>query len=370
MSLAIIPVYTEKELRAFIQFPYRLHCRQPVFVPPLLSEVKTVLNPKKNPFYEHARMQMFLAVWDKQVVGRIAAIVDDNFINVRQEMVGLFGFFECVDDIDVAHALFNSASQWLRRLELRKMLGPANPSMNDEIGVLLDNFDQPPTVKMVWNPPYYPALYENSVFRKAMDVHAWWANTEDISDRLLKFGEAILKRTKVTFRNVNMKKFDEEVETIRAIYNSAWSQNWGFVPWTAAEFHHAAKGLKQIVDSDFVIIAEVDAKPVAFVLALPDINIALKHINGRLFPFGFIKLLWYSRKIKTARVVILGVIKEYRGRGIDTALYYKSFLTAKEKEYIGGEMSWILENNEPMIKALQMMGARRIKTYRLYERDL
>ncbi len=370
MSINIKPVYSKKEFDEFIKLPYKLHKNHPSFVPPLISEIKTTLNPDKNPFFEHSKIQMFLAYIDGEVVGRIAAIVDENFIKVRQAMIGLFGFFECINDIDVAHALFNTASQWLRRLELKKMLGPANPSMNDEIGVLMDSFDIPPVVKMVWNPSYYPALYENSFFRKAMDIHAWWVNAEDITERLKKFGEAILNRTQVNFRNVNMKNFNDEVEAIRQIYNSAWSQNWGFVPWTEAEFRHAAKGLKQIVDPDLVIIAEINDKPVAFVLTIPDINIALKHTNGKLFPFGLIKLLWYSRKIKTARVVILGVIKEYRGRGIDTALYYKTFLTATQKGYTGGEMSWILENNEPMIKALEMIGAKRYKTYRLFERDL
>lgn len=370
MAITVIPVDNNRSLSEFIHFPYRLLKRWKAFVPPLISDVKTTLDKQKNPFFQHADIQMFLARENGRVVGRIAAIIDRNFIETRKEMIGLFGFFDAIDDAYVAKALFNTASKWLREENLKKMLGPANPSMNDEIGVLIDAFNLPPRVKMVWNPPYYPILYEEAGFKKSMDVLAWTMSKEDISDRLLRMGDAIVKRTKASFRTPDLKNFDKEMNMFRSIYNEAWAQNWGFVPWTKDEFDHAAKSIKQILDKDLVLIAEVDGKPVGFSLALPDINLALRHINGRLFPFGLPILLWHARKIKEVRVVILGVIKEYRNKGIDTALYYETFMRGTKKGYNIGEMSWILENNEPMIKMLQMMGAKPYKTYRLYERDL
>lgn len=370
LSITITPVHSKRDLAEFVALPLSLHRRDKAFVPPLISEVKHALDSTKNPFFKHAEMEMFLARVEGKVVGRIAAVLDQNYLDASQQLVGLFGFFECINDLDVAHALFNTVSQWHRHTGMRKILGPTNPSMNDEIGVLTDAFDQPPVIKMVWNPAYYPALYENSVFTKAKDVFAYTMAKEDVSERLLKLGEILVKRAKVTFRHPNMKKFDREIEIFRGVYNQAWSQNWGFVSWTEAEFRHVAKGLKQVIDPDLVLIAEDNGVPVGFSLALPDLNIALRRINGRLFPFGLPLLLWHSRKIHWARVVTLGVIKEYRHRGIDTALYYETFRIATGKGYNGAEMSWILEDNVPMNRALEMMGAKRYKTYRLFERDL
>lgn len=371
MLLTVSVVRTRRDRAEFINLPYRLHGKNPAFVPPLLSEVESSLDTERNPFYKHAEMEMFLARLEGKVVGRIAAIIDHNYIETVQQLVGLFGFFECINDIDVAHALFNSASAWLRRAKMRKMLGPTNPSMNDEIGVLQNAFDQPPVIKMVWNPDYYPSLYENSVFNKAKDVWAYTMHKDEVSERLLKLGEILVKRSKVTFRHPNMKKFKREIAVFRDIYNQAWSRNWGFVPWTEAEFEYVAKGLKQVIDPNLVLIAEDNGRPVAFSLALPDLNIAIKKLrNGRLFPFGLMKLLWHSRKIHSCRVVILGVLKEYRNRGIDTALYYETFRIGVEKGYEEAEMSWILEDNERMNRALEMMAARKYKIWRLYEREL
>ncbi len=363
-------VSTARDHAEFIKLPYHLHRSYDAWVPPLVSEVKSALNTRKNPFYRHATIKQFLARRNGDTVGRIAAIIDKNFIEVQDDRIGLFGFFDCIDDQEVADELFTRANESLKNDGMRLMLGPTNPSMNDELGVLIDAFDIPPAIKMMWNPPYYPKLLEGTGFDKAMDLFAWTMHVDEITDRLKRLGQAILKRTKVTFRRVNMKRFDEEVQLFREVYNSAWSENWGFVPWTQAEFEHTAKSLKRVIDPDLVIIAEVDGKPVAFSLTLPDLNMALKHINGRLFPFGLPILLWYARKINRVRVPILGVIKEYRGRGIDTALYYETFRICTRKGYNSGEMSWILEDNKLMNRAVEMMGARKYKTYRLYERPI
>ena len=370
MPITVDPVLSKRDRTEFIRLPYRLHRKQTAWVAPLVSEVKTTINTDRNPFFQHAQMQLFLARKDGRIVGRIAAIIDENYIQTRDEAVGLFGFFDVIDDNYIARALFNTASAWLRDNGMRKMLGPANPSMNDELGVLIDAFDIPPAVKMVWNPSYYPALYEQAGFTKAMDIFAWTMHKDDVSERLKRAGAAILKRTKVTFRHPNMKKFDDEIDVFRDIYNQAWLANWGFVPWTDAEFKHVAKGLRQVIDPNLVLIADVAGKPIGFSLALPDLNIALKRINGRLFPFGLPILWWHARKIHEFRVVILGVVEEYRNRGIDAALYYKIFEIGSEKGYNRAEMSWILENNDPMNRALEMVGAHRYKTYRIYERPL
>ena len=370
MTIKVIPVHTKREHAEFIRFPYKLHRRSKAWVPPLLSEVKTTLDPVKNPFFQHASIQLFLAKLGKRCFGRIAAIIDQNYIDTQQEMIGLFGFFDAVDDLDIARALFNTASKWLREEGMKKMLGPSNPSMNDELGVLIDSFDIPPAVKMVWNPPYYRNLYEQCGFVKSMDLQAWQMHADDASERVMRIGELVKKRTKIELRNPDIKKFDREIAIFRKIYNKAWSGNWGFVPWTEAEFDHAAKSLKQIIDTDLVFIAELDGKPVGFSLTLPDFNQALIKISGRLFPFGFLKLLWYSRKIDSSRAIIMGVLPEYRNRGIDTMMYVESIKITKIKGWPNAEASWILENNLPMIKALEMMGAKPYKTYRIYERPL
>lgn len=370
MIVKIKPVKSKRDLAEFIRFPYRLHRQFPAWIPPLISETKTVLNRGKNPFFKHASMEMFIAQVNGQTVGRIAAIIDQNYIKVRNRAIGQFGFFDAIQDKNVAFALFNTASKWLREEGMVSMLGPTNPSMNDEIGVLIDAFDLPPAIKMVWNPPYYVTLFKAAGFKKEMDIYAWNLETKDFSQRILKTGEAVLKRTRVTFRNPNMKKFDDEIEIVRNIYNQAWSENWGFVPWNAEEFEHLAKSMKQVIDPRLILIAELDGEPVGFSFALPDINLALKHLNGRLFPIGLPKLLWYSRKIKRLRIVILGVIKKFRNRGIDTAMYFKTWQIGTEIGYTSGEMSWILENNRRMNRAAKMMGAERYKTYRIYERSL
>jgi GNAT superfamily N-acetyltransferase len=370
MNITIDIVKTGRDRCDFVNLPYRLHKGQKGWVPPLVSEVKGALSTVKNPFYQHASIEQFVARRDGKVVGRIAAVVDQNFIKAQGQEIGLFGFFECSDDQEVAGALFERAAQSLKERKMQKMLGPSNPSMNDEIGVLIDAFDIPPAVKMVWNPAYYPKLFENAGFSKAMDIFAYDMHEDEATDRLKRMGLAILKRSKISIRKVNMKRFDEEVETVRQVYNSAWSDNWGFVPWTKEEFEHAAKGLKQIIDPDLLLIAEDQGKPVAFSLGLPDMNLALKHINGRLFPFGLPILLYHARRINRIRIPILGVVKEYRGRGIDTALYYETFRIGTGKGYHSCEMSWILEDNELMNRAAEMMGARKYKTYRLYDKPL
>ncbi len=370
MPVIIEAVTTRSDFAEFIKLPYRLHKHHPAWVPPLISETKDVLNKKKHPFYKHAESQLFIAHKDGKTVGRIAGVIDQNYIKTCGTQVGQYGFFDCVDDMETAGMLFDQAGKWLKSKGMEKMLGPTNPSMNDELGVLMDAFDIPPAVKMIWNPDYYPKLYETAGFKKAMDLCAWEITADQVSKRMLKLGEAILKRGRVKLRHPNMKNFDAEIQIFRSIYNRAWTENWGFVPWTEEEFEHLAKSLKQVIDPDLALIAEVNGEAVGFSLILPDLNVALKRINGRLFPLGLIKLLWHSRKINQARAVIMGVLKEYRSLGIDTAFYYQTYQIATRKGYNRGELSWVLENNKAMNRVLKIIGARKYKTYRLFERPL
>lgn len=370
MSIKVFTVTNRKDLKEFINLPYRLHSKEVGWVAPLLIEVKRVLNKKKNPFFDHAILQQFIARNDGVTVGRIAAIVDQNYIEARNEAIGLFGYFDCINDLDVAKALFNTASQWLREKQMVKMIGPINPSLNDEIGVQLDSFKIPPAVRMPWNPSYYPKFYNSAIFHKVTDLLAWNLTKNTASEQMIKTSQVTLNRSSITFRNLEMKNFYRDIEVFQDIYNQTCSDSWGFVTWTADEFTSVAKSLKPVIDPKLVLIAEHNGNPVGFSIAIPDTNISLKRMNGKLLPFGFIKRSWYSRKIKRFRIMILRVINEYRNRGIETAMYQETWRVGTEVGYESCEISGILEGNEPMNRAASMMGAEIYKTYRVYERKL
>jgi GNAT superfamily N-acetyltransferase len=368
----IRPVTSAKDLRRFILYPWKLYRGHPYWVAPLVSDQKLLLDPRKNPFFEHSELQHFLAWRGREIVGRISAIVDRNYVEFQQEKVGLFGFFECIDDQATARALFATAEGWLRERGMESMLGPTNPSTNDTVGLLTDAFDQPPVLHMPYTFPYYLQLCEASGLTKARDLYAYYMeNKVPISDKIQRVAELVRKRRKVTIRPLNMKKlFNEEIELIKTVYNDAWTRNWGFVPWTEAELEHTAKDLKKAVVPDMVLLAFVDGEIAGFSLALPDLNLALRHIRGRLFPFGLFKVLWYARKIDIVRVLALGVRKKFQGLGLDALFYYETYVRGKKNGFNRGEFSWILEDNLPMRNALENWGARIYKTYRMYDKKL
>lgn len=368
----IRPVTSAKDLRRFILYPWKLYRGHPYWVAPLVSDQKLLLDPRKNPFFEHSELQHFLAWRGREIVGRISAIVDRNYVEFQQEKVGLFGFFECIDDEPTARALFATAEGWLRERGMESMLGPTNPSTNDTVGLLTDAFDQPPVLHMPYTFPYYLRLCEASGLTKARDLYAYYMeNKVPISDKIQRVAELVRKRRKVTIRPLNMKKlFNEEIELIKTVYNDAWTRNWGFVPWTEAELEHTAKDLKKAVVPDMVLLAFVDGEIAGFSLALPDLNLALRHIRGRLFPFGLFKVLWHARKIDIVRVLALGVRKKFQGLGLDALFYYETYVRGKKNGFNRGEFSWILEDNLPMRNALENWGARIYKTYRMYDKKL
>ncbi len=368
----IRPVRTAGELRKFILFPWRLYRGNPNWVAPLVSDQKLLLDPRKNPFFQHSELQHYLASRDGKIVGRISAIVDHNYVAFQQEKAGFFGFFECIEDEEAARALFAAAEGWLRERGMQRVIGPTNPSTNDVVGLLTDAFDQPPVLHMPYTPRYYLRLCEAAGFTKARDLYAYYMESiTPISEKIQRVAELVRKRRKVTIRTINLKKlFTEEIELLKTVYNDAWTRNWGFVPWTEAELEHTAKDLKKAVVPDVVLLAFVDGEIAGFSIALPDLNVALRHIRGRLFPFGLFKVLWHARKINMLRVLAMGVRKKFQGLGLDALFYYETYTRGRQAGFDRGEFSWILEDNFPMRNAMENWGARIYKTYRMYGKEL
>ena len=376
MVLDIRPVSSRREMGEFIQLPWKIYKDYPHWVPPLRLQLKTTLNPQKNPFFEHADVAFFVCREGSEVVGRIAAILNENHNAFHKEKVGFFGFFESIQNFDVAKVLLDAASQWVKEKGMVLLRGPMSFSTNDECGFLIEGFDSSPMVMMPYNPEYYLEFMEEYGFQKVKDLLAYVIYRQELPHRLRRAAELIQRRRKITLRSINLKDFEREVERMKEIYNSAWERNWGFVPMTDKEFTHMAKDLrekvigKSVIDPDLVLIAEVKGEPVGFSLALPDINQALKKVNGRLFPFGLLKLRWYMRKIDAMRLITLGVKKQYRRLGIDGLFYYETFRRGLEKGYRMGEASWILEDNIMMKRGAENVGATIYKRYRVYEKSL
>ena len=365
-----------RDLKRFIDLPYRLHARDPVWVPPLRRDVKLLLSRAKNPFFEHGEAEYFLAERDGVVVGRIAAISNRLHNETHADRVGFFGFFESIDDQAVADALLEAAAAWCRQHGHDVLRGPASFSVNDECGLLVDGFDKPPTLMMPHNPRYYIPLIERAGFAKAKDLWVYQGGTEEhyvpVPERLARGTELIRQRQGITLRSLNMKDFQGEVERIKELYNGAWEKNWGFVPMTDHEIDHLAEQFKPVVIPEMVPMAEKDGKLIGFGIALPDLNVVFRrHRSGRLFPM-ILDLLWSlkMKRIRRARILLLGVHPEYRGKGIDAMLYHWIWTRSGERRIYWGEAGWILEDNPAMNAGLEKMTFRVYKTYRLYDRSI
>jgi GNAT superfamily N-acetyltransferase len=368
-ELTVRRVRSRKDLTRFIKFPWKVYRGNGYWVPPLISERKRILDRSKNPFYRHAEIELFLAEKGGQLAGRIAAIVNHLHNSFHNENIGFFGFFESMNDQAVATALFDTAREWLRSKGVALMRGPANPSSNDDWGLLVDGFHESPAIMMPYNPPYYSQLFETYGLKKVMDLFAYVLRTERMKvGRAVRLAALVRQRTSARIRTLNMKNLTGEVDLVKEVYNNAWSSNWGFVPLTDEEIDYLAADLKQIVDPDLALFAEVNGRVVGFALALPDFNQVLRRIpSGRLFPFGLLKILLYRSKIDSVRLLITGVIKEYQRRGIDAVLYTEILERGARKRIYRGEASWILETNKMMNSGLEAMNAERTKTYRMYE---
>jgi GNAT superfamily N-acetyltransferase len=334
--------------------------------------MKSLLDRSKHPFFQHSSADFYLALSGGEPVGRIAAILNNNHNRFHNETTAFFGFFESIQDQNVASALLDHTAQWARERGMTELRGPMNYSTNETVGLLVEGFDTSPCIMMTHNPPYYAGLIEQSGFQKTMDLYAWWLLTEKgLGEKIARVGNRVLKSEGIRVRMINMKRFWDDVAVIQKIYNNAWSQNWGFVPMTDAEFRHMAKELKMIVDPRVVLIAEKDGEPVAFSLGLPDLNQALKRINGRLFPIGLPLLLYQARRIRQVRVLALGITKRLQNwNGLGAALYYESFRRGVEAGYRSCEFSWTLESNALINRSMQLFGAQIYKRYRIYRKAL
>jgi GNAT superfamily N-acetyltransferase len=338
--------------------------------------VELLLSREKNPFFEHAEAEYFLAERDGQIVGRIAAISNRLHNETHGDRVGFFGFFEAVDDQTVADRLLEAAAEWCRARGHDVLRGPTSFSVNDECGLLVDGFETPPTLMMPHNPRYYGALLERAGFAKAKDLWVYEGGREDryvpVPERLARGTELIRQRMGITIRPLDMKDFEGEVERIKELYNAAWEKNWGFVPMTEHEIDHLAEQFKPVVIPELVPMAVKDGKLIGFGITLPDLNVVFRrNRSGRMFPM-ILKLLWAlkTRKIRRARILLLGVLPEYRGKGVDAMLYHWIWTKSGEREIYWGEAGWILEDNPAMNAGLEKMTFRVYKTYRLYDRPI
>jgi GNAT superfamily N-acetyltransferase len=374
-NITIRKISSTQDKRRFVRMMWDIYRGDPNWVPPLEMDRMKLIDEKKNPFYTHADTGWWLAEQGGNVVGRIAAIINHNYNQAQNERAGFFGFFESTNDPDVAKALFQTSEAWLREKGMNVAYGPANPSSNDEYGLLVEGFERPPVLLMTYNPPYYAKLIEQNGYTKEQDLYAYLLSQDTArSDKLARVSKAMAERNKITVRAMNTKQFKEEVERIKQIYNNAW-ENEGFVPFTDAEMDFLAGDLKQIYDPELVLFAEVDGKTVGFALSLPDVNqsfhAGMPIPKGMLnLPVGILKLLTKKKAIDTIRILVLGVLKEYRNRGVDALLYTETMNVAKRKGYQYGEASWVQETNIPMNRAAQMMNGVKYKTYRVYKKNL
>ena len=374
-QIEITQVASKAERDVFIKFPWRIYKGDPAWVPPLLLERKEFLDQKKHPFFEHGAAALFLARSGGKIVGRIMASDDPNYNAFHQSSVGCFGLFECVNDPAVAAALFEAATNWLRATGRDEIMGPIDYSTNYVCGLLVEGFDFPPTLLTAHNPPYYPALIEGLGFNKVIDFYAWWfSEPARAATRLRRLAASLRKRDAATIRQGNLNNFRAEAGRLREIYNDAWKENWGFVPFTEKEFEFMAKELKQLVVPEFTLIAEVGDEPVGFILCVPDINVAFRKINGHLtsygLPIGLAKLLYHKSRIRTARLIALGVKPKYRRGGIAEMLVLRIIEDAMIKRGFTGELSMTLEDNHLINRFLAAIGAKKYKTYRIYRRRI
>ncbi len=369
--ITVNEVRTEKELAEFINLPFSLYRDDRNWVPPLKSEVRALLDQKHHPFWEHATGVLFLARDGARVVGRISAQIDDNYNQLWNEKLGSFGFFECINDQEVANLLFDAAARWLKSRGMTVLRGPMSPSSNDEWGLLVEGFDKSPVLMMPYNPPYYLQLAENWGLKKAKDLLAFikYATTP-MPARLVQLAERLRANPRITVRAVNLRRLDEEMAIIRELYNESWQKNWGFSPMTDKEMNLLAKNLKTFADPNMVLLAFYEGKPAGLSITLPDMNQVLIHLRGKLGPLGLLKFLYYRRRITGARAIVFGFKQEFRRLGLPVLLFYETERYMRTKNYQWCELSWNLEDNWLINEFDRELGGEVYKRYRVLERSL
>ncbi len=364
------------DLQDFIKFPHTLYRDTEAWVPPLRKEVKDRLSPKHNPFFKHAQVTLFTAWRGGEVVGRCSAQIDHEHLRRHQDQTGFFGFFDTVDDPEVALALLGAAERWLKARGMRAVRGPLSLSINEEVGVLTQGFDKPPMIMMPYHHPYQANLIGQCGYGPIKELLAWHYEAGKLPQRATRAWDQVQQMPEVTIRSVNVSRMDEELHTIMEVFNDAWSDNWGFVPATEAEVKKVAKDLKLIVEPELAYIVEIHGRAAAICVALPNLNAAIQDLDGRLRPTNLLKLLWRIKvkHLSSARLMMLGVRKEFRHSkrygALPLAMYVELYKRGTRKGYNWGELSWTLEDNAPINIAIRALGGRVSKRYRLYEKSI
>ena len=370
MTTKIRPVESRADLKRFIRYPFTKYRDDPHWVAPLIFDEKRKFDPRKNPFYQHARIGQFLAERDGRVVGRVAAIDDDNHNDTHGDNLVFFGFFEA-EDREAADALLGRVEEWGRVLGRSAVRGPANPSMNDGAGFQIDAFDTDPYMMMPYNPAEYPRYAEGAGYQKIKDLYAYLFTWEqEVGERIPRLAERVRKRYEPTVRPAEMKHLNEELGRLKKLYNGAWVENWGFVKYTDAEFDNLASELKLVVDPDLVLFVEMEGETAGIALCLPDVNQIFKRAHGRLIPDGILAFLNRKKIVNQLRLVILGIVPEHRNKGLEVVLADELYYRAMAKGYKSCECSWVLEDNRAIIRGIEAGGARLYKTYRIYQKSL
>ncbi|MFW6368265.1 MAG: hypothetical protein ACOCZ9_00885 [Spirochaetota bacterium] len=376
-TITVEPVRGRMDRRRFLHFPWKVYRGEfgyyEAWVPPLLADEKHNLNERKNAFYRHSDVEHFLARQDGKVVGRVSAILDHSFNKHNGTNTGFFGFFEAPEDRQISDELLGTVESWLRHNQVENMIGPVNLSTNHIIGALMNDYENPPVVQMAYNPPYYPVLFEQFGMTKHKDLYSYRLSTEtlDLSGKIARVQDIARRRNRIVMRNLSIKRdWHWVVPTIRGIYNEAWSRNWGFVPWTEEEFNELAEDLRMIVDEELVLVATIDDEPVAFAIAMPDINLILHRMNGRLFPTGIFKLLAGKKKLDSIRVAAMGVRPRHHNKGLDAVLIYELWTRGTAKGIYRGDFSWILEDNLDLRNLLESWGTEHYRTHRVFGKEL
>lgn len=365
----VIEVRSKKNLNDFIKLPLALYSRDPFYVPPLLRQMKKHFSDN-NPFFRHSRVKFFLATQNGEIKGRTVSIINRRHNEFHGEKTGFFGFFESVDEDDVASALLDRVAGELKKEGMDVMRGPMNFSTNEECGFLMEGFDNHPFLMTPYNPPYYNTLMERYGLRKTKDLYAYILNVPDELPQKIHRVADIIAKTGITVRHLNKRHFLRDMLIFKDVYNSAWEKNWGFIPLTDEELAYLGHNLEPVVKENLTIIAEKKGEPVGFMGMLPDYNVVLKQMKGRLTPMSIIKAFIWSKRIKDLRMLLLGVKNEYRNRGVDALLFREGFKGVKGGGYERVEFSWILEDNIPVQRLIEMIGGRLYKKYRIYEKQL
>lgn len=374
--MKIKTVTTSKELLKFIKFQWEVYKDDPYWVPELISEIKLMFDEKKNFFWEHAEKKLFYIEDENgKILARAAGVIDYNFIKFHNEKTGFFAYFECLNTEKAKQAssiVLSSVENWLKEKGMKKIIGPTAPSTNDTMGLLYEGYNSSPALMMPYNPSYYHDLLLSYGFKKAKDLYAYKITKETIPiGRIKRIVDTVKSKIPdLLVRPVNLKNFEQEIKYAVEIYNAAWEKNWGFVPWTEKEFVSQALRLKPLIKPEFVLFAFVKEEPVGMMITVPNYNEVLKKLSGKLGPVQILKFLYYKNKIKSLRIMVMGVKKEYRNRGIEAVMYYETMLNGLKAGYEWAELSWILEDNTMMVRAAENLGAVLYKKYRVYEKDI